>query len=151
MQIFIKTLTGKTITIDTDASTTIFELKMMIQDKEGVPPDEQRIIFAGKEVDNDTTIMDSNYQHDSIYHLLFRFPGGMQIFIRTACGGLKILDTESSESIQKIKEKICDRERVHVTQQTLIFEGKELENRRTLKDYHIQKENTISLVTSGRY
>ena len=151
--VYVKTLTGKIITLEVDLAESIGNVKQRIQDKEGIPPDQQTISFDGRELKDNRTLSDYNIKKESILLLVLRLRGGgggggAQIFVESLITGktITLVMTDLKSSIIRVKQMIQDKEGIPLVQQHLIFAGELLEDSRTLSDYCIVDFNTLQLV-----
>ena len=154
MQIIVKSLIGKFITTEIEPSYTIQQWKQQIQDKSGIPLDEQSLIFAGKKLDNGRTVGFYNIKkEDSMeIHLVYRLSSikadtkTFRFRIKTPRSIFTMhYESLAYETIENLKKAIQRKKNIDITQQVLFFEKEQLEDSKTLSHYKITELETLEL------
>lgn len=153
MQLYVKTLTGKCVALQVDPTDTLAMVKRKITEREGIPQDEQRLIFSGKQLDNDQrTLNDYNIKPDSAIHLVLRLRGGasesgvIQLYAMTM-GGHKIpVQMSPASTVQDLKKKLFDLEGIPLEAQRFVYGGKELQDHHRLSEYKVCDNSFIHVI-----
>lgn len=145
LMVFIKTLTGQTITVRVTPRDTVGDVKRKIFEQEGIPVDKQRMIFVGEQLNDNHRLLDYRIEHESAVHLVFRSGQCFQIFVRTLNGRTMVFECQPLNTVERIKERIRNHEGLHIDIQQLSFEGRVLENQSTLQECGLQHNAIIDL------
>lgn len=151
MTVFVKPITtgtarpGKTFSLEVDGCDTFADIKAKIHDKENIPVDRQRLVYAGKQVDDGSTLADFHIRSECTLHLALCRSGRMQVYVQTWIGVTISLEVEPSDTIRHIKAKIQENMGILPDQQGLTFAGKQLDDNATLLDLNIPNESALFL------
>ncbi|KAK7108511.1 polyubiquitin-like [Littorina saxatilis] len=148
MKIHVKTLVGKTITVEVSPSDTVATVKAKVEEKEPDFPQHKQRLLYGRDVqmDDGRSLTSYSVKDGDTLHLLIRSVVPMQIFVKSLIGKTVTLDVNASDTVLQLKRQVEEREEIPPDMQRLIFNGKQLEDERTLASYNITRLATLHLL-----
>jgi len=152
MQIFVKTLNNEQTVLDVEQNNAIQSVKELIQDTKGILVNQQRLIFAGKNLEDDRTLFDYNIQGQSTIHLVLCFPvssvvedESIEVCVRHFTSKNTILQVFPNDTVQNLKDQIYELEGIPLANQRLVFDGQRLEDDQPLVAYGVRHRTIIDL------
>jgi len=140
LQLFIKTLTGDTITIEVPPDCSIKKIKEEIAKKKDILPRQQRLMLNGRELNDDKNVSDYNISNNATIHLIIKLTG-LEIFIKDENNRTITLVVDQEDTIKKVKELYYEKTNEQVV--ILLFNGVNLSDEMKIKDYGIQQNSTL--------
>ena len=154
MKITVETDTDQTLTLEVEPFDTVKSVKHKIQEKQGIPTDQQRITFKTLDLHDSRILSDYNIQNESSLNLELRPAGSstgeeMEIFVKTLTGKTITIKVKSSNTVETLKEKIQSSQGMPPNRQKLIFGARELKDGTTLSEYSLSNWSTVHVVLHG--
>jgi len=157
MRLFISPQEGRTFSIEIDPTNSIRYVKMKIKEQNGMPADEQFLMFSGGVLRNDVSVSEYGICDEKTLYLVSFLPvpetkestpscDEMEVTVKDLTGRVLHLSVCSSDCLEVLKQKCTDATGVPPDQQRIIFQGRQLEDGHTLSDYHIQKGSVLHMV-----
>ncbi|CAD7702932.1 unnamed protein product [Ostreobium quekettii] len=146
MQIFATRPDGGVVSLDVDRGTTVGALRSMMEE-EGCPAGDHSLTFRGLALDDDHTLGFYGIDHLCNFQSSVRLRGGMMIKVKTLTGKEIEIDIDPTDTIQRIKERLEEKEGIPPVQQRLIFGGRQLSDDKNAKDYNIEGGSVLHLVS----
>lgn len=151
IQIFVKSPTGKTISLDAYLSNTVSDIKDKIQDSEGIPSVDQRLIFQERQLEESLTLSDCNIQSESMLHLVLHSERKWgTVYANTWTGATIVVDVYLDGTVDDLKAQIQDKAGILPSQQCLVFAGNRLQDGCALSDYNLRTESTLHMISPLR-
>ena len=154
MKLLVRTLSGETLTVNVPSSGTVDDVARAVQIQNGEPPERQRLVYAGKELEPGKKLTGYGTSNGSVIHLVTRLSSenpplpasSILLYVKTLTGKTYNITIPSSSTVLDVKKEVEKQEGIEVKSQRLIFAGKQLEDGKLLSDYNVQRQSTLHLV-----